>query len=170
MEFIQKSKEYSEEGIVQCFRESTMEKREVFFISCFNPDTHLKYYAFPIDANEFNEETQCVITLMSQFLGRDIDKYINEPLMSLLFTLSTCPIESGESSQSTQFSCLNFDDFLAQNIHSQLVYFPKTRTFRFQSYLLKMFFSFSEENLQLLEMVITKDINRDYRKFMNFLM
>ena len=46
----------------------------------------------------------------------------------------------------------------------------KTRTFRFQSYLLKMFLSFNEENLQLPEMILTKQMIKDYTKFMNFLM
>ena len=44
------------------------------------------------------------------------------------------------------------------------------KTFRFHSYLLKMFLSFNEENMQLPEMVLTKEMNRDYTKFMNFLM
>ena len=48
--------------------------------------------------------------------------------------------------------------------------FHKTRTFRFQSYFLKMFLSFNEEILQLPEMVLTKEMNRDYTKFINFLM
>ena len=43
-----------------------MEKKEVFFKSYFKPDTQLKNYLYPVDAGEFNEETQCGITLMSQ--------------------------------------------------------------------------------------------------------
>ena len=93
---------------------------------------------------------------MSQFLGLDTDKYVIEPLMSLLFTLSTCQVQSEESTQSVQYSCLKFDEFLSKNIHSQLVDFHKTRSFIFQSYLLKMFLSFNEENLYLPEMVLTE--------------
>ena len=33
-----------------------------------------------------------------------------------------------------------------------------------------MFLSFNEENLQLPEMVLTEEMNRDYTKFTNFLM
>ena len=40
----------------------------------------------------------------------------------------------------------------------------------FQSLMMKMFLSFNENNLQLLEMVLTKDMCKDYNKFMNFLM
>ena len=48
--------------------------------------------------------------------------------------------------------------------------FDRTKTFRFQSYLLKMFLSFNEENLQLPEMVLTEEMSKDYSKFMKFLM
>ena len=65
---------------------------------------------------------------------------------------------------------LKFDEFLAKNIHSQLMDFHKIGTFIFQSYLLKMFLSFNEDNLQLPEMVLTGERNRDYTKFKNSLM
>ena len=88
----------------------------------------------------------------------------------MFFTLSTGQINSERSSQLVQPYCLKFDEFLAEKIHSQLVDFDKTRCFKFQSYLMKMFLSFNEENLQLPEMLLTKEMNRDYSKFMNFLM
>ena len=69
-----------------------------------------------------------------------------------------------------QYSCLKFDEFLAENIPSQLVDFHKTRSFRFQSYLLKIVLSFNEENIQIPEMALTEEMNRDYSKFMNFFM
>ena len=80
-----------------------------------------------------------VTTLLSQFLGMDIEKYVTNPMMSLLFTLSTFPINSEDPNQSVDVSCLKFDEFLDENIHSPQVYFPRTITFRFQSYLLRMF-------------------------------
>ena len=101
-------------------------------------------------------------------LRLETKKYITEPLMSLLFVLSTCPIESNEPSQAVYVSCLKFDEFLSENIHCQLMDFHRTKTFRFQSYLLKVFLSFNEENLQLPEMVLTEEMSKDYSKFMNF--
>ena len=86
-----------------------------------------------------------------------------------MFTLSTGQVEFEKLSQSMQSSCLNFDEFPAENIHSHLVNFHRTRTFRFQYFLLKMFLTFNEDNLQLPEMVITDEMSRDYCKFMNFL-
>ena len=90
--------------------------------------------------------------------------------MSLLFILSTCPVDSDEPSQSLQVSCIEFDEFLVENIHSQLMNLHKTKNFRFQSYLLNMFLSFNKDNLQLPEVVLTDEMYRDYTKFMNFLM
>ena len=87
-----------------------------------------------------------------------------------MFTLSTGQVEFEQLSHSVQSSCLKFDDFLAKNIHSQLINFHKTRNFRFQSFLLRIFLTFNEDNLQLLNMVITYEMNRDYCKFINFLM
>ena len=52
----------------------------------FQPDVSLYNQDFPMDTIVFNGETQSVISLMSQFLGLDIDKYVTESLMSLLFS------------------------------------------------------------------------------------
>ena len=73
-----------------------MENKEAFFKACFRTDTQLKNYPYPIAAGEFNEETQRVTTLLSHFFGMDTEKYVTEPMMSLMFTLSTCPVELEE--------------------------------------------------------------------------
>ena len=87
--------------------------------------------------------------------------------MSLLFVLSTCPAEPELPRQSGQSCCLKFDEFLAENIRSQLVNFHDTRMFRFQSLLLRIFIAYNEEDLQVLELEIIADIATDYYKFMN---
>ena len=89
-----KYKDYNKESIVQCFRESIVEKKQEFFKKCFKPDVELLDQTFPVDVGLFNEETQCTVTLLHQFLGLDTNKYITKPLMTLLFVLSTCPVES----------------------------------------------------------------------------
>ena len=73
-------------------------------------------------------------------------------------------------SQSSPSACLQFDEFLARNIHSQLSNFCLSRTFRFLSLILNLFLSFNENNIQLLNMVITEDMCKYYCKFMSFLM
>ena len=165
-----KAKDYNEESILRCFKDSTIERNQEFYKRCFKPEDESSSPSFLVNETMFNEETKCVVTMLCQFLGLVIDKYILETLMSLLFILSSCPVESDEPNQSLQVSCIKFDEFLVENIHSQLMKFHKAKTFMFESYLLKMFLSFNKDNLQLLEMVLTDETYRDYIKFMNFLM
>ena len=69
-----------------------------------------------------------------------------------------------------QSCCLKFDEFLDENICSQLANFHGTKVFRFQSILLRMFIAYNEDNLQVPELEITSDMATDYCKFMNQLM
>ena len=48
--------------------------------------------------------------------------------------------------------------------------FSRTKTYRFQSYLLKMFLAHNEDNCQLPEMVLIEEMRKDYTKFMKFVM
>ena len=107
-----------------------------------------------------------VISLMSQFLGLDTDRYAIEMLMILLFRVSIGQYES----QSSQSVCLKFDEFLVESIHSQLVNFHNTIFFRFQSYLVRMFLFFNEESSIFLEMLLTNEIDSNFFKYMNLLM
>ena len=144
-----------------------MERKQAIFSSCFKPDVSLQNQAFPISSNMFTDETQSIISLISQFLGLDTNSYVIDSLMSLLFKVSTGQIECVESAQSC---CLKFDEFLAENMHSQLVNFQSTSFFRYQSYMVNMFLFFNEENFQFLELVLTDEMSKNFRKYMNFLM
>ena len=79
-------------------------------------------------------------------------------------------MEAGLPGQSFQYFCLKFDEFLTENIHSQLANLHDTRVFRFQSFLLRMFLSYNEDNLQAFGLVITDDMTKNYCEFMNSLM
>ena len=48
--------------------------------------------------------------------------------------------------------------------------FHGTKVFRFQSFLLRIFIAYNEEDLQVPELEITSDMAMDYCKFMNQLM
>ena len=126
----------------------------------------LQTQSFPLDINLFNEETKLFISLISQFLGLDTDRYVTKLLMSLSFRTSTSQYEL----QSSQSLCLKFDELISKSINSHLVNFYSTKHFRFQSYLVRMFLFFNEENLQLPKMVLIDEINCNLFKYMNFLM
>ena len=117
-EFVQLSQEYKEEIIIQFFHESAVEIKESFMKSCSKLDGEILSLSYPIDLDLFNEEAQSYVTLASQFLGLDTNGYVTETLLSLLFVLSTSPIEPELPRQSFQSCCLKFDEYLAENIHS----------------------------------------------------
>ena len=86
--------------------------------SCSKPHGKILNFSYPIDLDLFIEEAQSCITMASQFLYVDTDGYVTEPLLSLLFVLSTCPVEPKLLGQSFQSNCLKFDEFLSENIPS----------------------------------------------------
>ena len=49
---------------------------------------------FPLDITVFNEESQLVISMLSQFLGLYADKFVPELLMIVLFKMSMIQSES----------------------------------------------------------------------------
>ena len=169
-EFTQMSSEYNEADILHSFQGASNKQKDIFLPTCLKPKIQLSEPSFPIDFDLFNEETQFVITLVIQFLGMDLNQSIIEPLLSLIFTLSTCQTMSRIPNQSSPLVCLQFDKFLAKNINAQLSNLIQSRTFRFQSLLMNMFLSFNDDDLQLPEMVMIKDMHIDYCKFMNSLM
>ena len=92
-EFVQLSQEYKDNIITQFFHESVLEIKEAFMKSCSKLDGEILSLSYPIDLDLFNEEAQSCVTLAYHFLGLDTNGYVAEPLLSLLFVLSTCPIE-----------------------------------------------------------------------------
>ena len=56
-EFVHISQKYQEENIVQFFRESTVENRDAFLKSCSKPNDEVINLSYPIDLNQFNEES-----------------------------------------------------------------------------------------------------------------
>ena len=119
---------FNEEKLIQYFQEETLEYKQSFFTTYFMLYVFLQNQCFPVDFNLFNQETNFVISLMSQFLGIDTDRYVIEMLMSLILNVS----KSHSEPHSSKSVCLKFDELLAESIHSQLVNFHSTKHFRFQ--------------------------------------
>jgi hypothetical protein len=85
----------------------------------------------PMNVNIMVIEVQWVCSLLSQVLGLDNDKHVVEVMLGFLLTFFKS--ESGLS------VCISFDQFIADNIHKQLVNFLSLRHFRYYTYLLKIF-------------------------------
>ena len=56
-EFSLKSQDYSEESILQYFKESPIERKKDFLRKCLKPYANLLDNSFPLYSNMFNEET-----------------------------------------------------------------------------------------------------------------
>jgi hypothetical protein len=76
-------------------------------------------------------EFQWVCSFLSQILGLDNEKHVAEVMLGFLLTFF--------KSKSGPSVCNNFDQFIADNIHKQLVNFSSLRHFRYYTYLLKIF-------------------------------
>jgi hypothetical protein len=74
-------------------------------------------------------EVQWACSLLSQILGLDNDKFVVEVMLGFLLFFFL----SGQSVR------VSFDEFIAENIHQQLVNFSSLRHFRYYSHLLRMF-------------------------------
>ena len=76
-------------------------------------------------------EVQWACSILSQILGLDNDKFVVEVMLGFLLTFF-----QSESSQSVSIS---FEEFIADNMHKQLVNFNSLRHFRYHTHLLRMF-------------------------------
>ena len=140
--FTQSREEFVEEYLIQLFRNENVEEKQPFFSKCFTYDVSLANQPFPLDVNLFNEETKLVISMLIQLLGIDAYKFLPGVLMSMLLKISMSQSES----YSPQPPCLKFDEFLDENIHSQLVNFHNAKDFRFHPYLIRMFYFSMKKN------------------------
>ena len=75
-------------------------------------------------------EVQWVCSLLSQILGLDNDKHVVKIILGFLLVFF--------KSDSGQSSCISFDQFIADNIHKQLVNFRSLSHFKYYTYLLKI--------------------------------
>ena len=76
-------------------------------------------------------EVQWACSLLSQILGLDNDKFVVEVMLGFLLTffMSKC----------SQLVCISFENFIADNMHQQLVNFNSLRHFRYYTHLLRKF-------------------------------
>ena len=65
------------------------------------------------------------MSVISQVLGLDNDKHVSEVILGFLLSIGS------NEPESNLVRCFNFDEFLAEAIHTQLVGFPKVRFFSY---------------------------------------
>ena len=106
---------------------------------------------FPYDLHDFKDFVKPFFALLSHVLGLDNDRQVQEVLVNIVYTLSQFETTSQD---------INFDEFLAENIHSQLMNFHSERTFKYQTSLLKMIVKQNWNELQKVDSdLFTENIN-----------
>ena len=93
--FTQMSSEYNEGDILWFFKRSSAEKKDPFLRSYLKLESQLSNHFFLTNFNLFIEETRSMITLAGQFLGMDLNQFIPEPLLSLIFTPISSQVTPG---------------------------------------------------------------------------
>ena len=79
--------------------------------------------SFPYDVNIFKEDVQLVLSLLSQILGLDNDKFAIEVMSEIIMKVNML--------DSSQIVFLNFNESLAKVIHDQLVNFHALKHFHY---------------------------------------
>ena len=95
--------------------------------SLLNLDHVSEKLSFPYDLQVFQDSVKPFFALLSQILGLDNHKQVQEVMVSLVYKLS----QSESANQD-----INFDGFLAESIHSQLMNFHVEKAFIDQTLLL----------------------------------
>ena len=92
--FTLKQEYFVEENLIVQFRHVVDEEKQIFYSKILKSDVFIVGQSFPLDVSLFNEESRLVISMLSQFLGMDTDRFVLELLLSLLFKMSMSQSES----------------------------------------------------------------------------
>jgi hypothetical protein len=121
----------SEEKMITIYREFPPEVKTMFLQTIVKPEHHSENLSLPANVSVMVIEVQWTCSLLSQILGLDNDKFVVEVMLGFLLTFFM--------SESSQSVCVNFDKFIADNMHQQLIKFNSLRHFKYYTHLLRMF-------------------------------
>ena len=74
--------------MIELYRHANEEVKQVVLIKNLKPDVSIENVPLPLYIDMFNEDSQCVPSLLYQVLGMDSDRFVPKFLLSLLFRLS----------------------------------------------------------------------------------
>jgi hypothetical protein len=129
--FSAESKPFKEEKLIMVYRECPLEVKDLFLQTIVKPEHLSKDLSLLMSVSVMAIEVQWVYSLLTQILGLDNDKNVVDVMLG--FLLSFC------QSESIQSVYINFDKFIIDNIHKQLVNFESLKHFRYYTYLMKIF-------------------------------
>ena len=103
---------FSEETLVQLYRECNSEVKNVFLSEILKTGHSVENLVLPLNVNIFWEEVQPVLSMLSKILGYDDDKFVAEVMLGFLSRTNLSHPESNKA------CCLILDEFLATTIHA----------------------------------------------------
>jgi hypothetical protein len=125
------SEPFEEEKLITIYRECPSKVKTLFLQTIVKPKYHSESLLLPTNVSVMVIEVQWVFSILSQILGLDNDKFVVEVMLGFMLTFFL--------SESSQSVCINFENFIADNMHQQLVKFNSLRHFRYYMHLLRMF-------------------------------
>jgi hypothetical protein len=121
------------------YRKCLPKVKTLFLQTIVKHEHHLESLSMPANLSVMIIEVQWTCSLLSQILGLDNDKLVVEVMLGILLIF----FQSGQSVR------VSFDEFIAENLHQQLVNFSSLRHFRYYSHMLRMFLG--SNNTKILE-------------------
>ena len=161
----------NEENLMSTYCQLSLELRVDFLSKFIKPSQYFSYESLSFPTSIFNCEVQFVVTILSQILGLENDRSINEIIIGFLVTM--CSIEENQAPQ------LQVVEFLDEAIHVQLVFIDTLTHFRYQAYIMHLFFHFNHEHFPELQRheqptpeisFVNKDNNEAMFRFINQVM
>jgi hypothetical protein len=149
--FSENSEPFDEEEMIRVYREFQPKIKTFFLRMIIKLNQFPQSLYFPLIIDIMVSEVQCVFSLLSQVLGFNNDRFVVEVMLGFLIKLF--------QSNSGQFVCINFDEFLVDTIHKQLVNFHCLRHFRYCTSLMNIFLTNNNAEMPE-EESITIEINR----------
>jgi hypothetical protein len=125
------SEPFKEEKLITVYRECPPEVKTLFLQTIVKPKHHSESLSLPMHVSVMVIEVQWACSILSQILGLDNDKFVVEVMLGFLLTFF--------QSESSPSVCISFEEFIADNVHKQLVNFQSLRHFRYYTHLLRLF-------------------------------
>ena len=127
---------FIEANVLQVFEQATSEVKDKLYKHILTTPISHEVLAIPFQSDLCIPVIRSSVTPLSQILGSDDDSQIPQVMLGFFIYLS----QSGTKA-------INFDEFLAEEISSQLANFHKVAHFRFQVYLCSMIISANKQVL-----------------------
>lgn len=133
----QNSISLNEESLISVYHHLIPESNVEYLSKLIKLGEEITQESFPYPTYIFNHKVQSIVIILTQVLGLENVRFVDEVILG--FLVSICPSEESQVPQ------IQFVEFLVEAIHVQLVNFGTLKHFKYQAYLMHLFFHFNYE-------------------------